>query len=195
MGDSGWGMYLYFHTLKRHWFPEFFGKRACIQSCVAINPPASGPTWTQQTHDHLPRYITRRPTCWRLVLLAVPFVSAGVPAGLPALVFPTLNVRRFSSVLQPWLLYTARAAGGNEVCLGLLTIWDKSSSPGGPEGTWERSRREEACSWQLRTTALNPGRSTQKALCGSVQCGASNWVLGQKGRSGRNGELWIKPAV
>lgn len=83
--------------------------------------------------------------------------------------FPTLNVRRFSSVLQPWLLYTARAAGGSEVCLGLLNIWDKSPSPDGPEGTWERSRREEACSGQLRTTALDPGGSTQKALRGSVQ--------------------------
>ena len=113
----------------------------------------------------------------------------------PARAFPTLNVRRFSSVLQPWLLCTARAVGGNEACLGLLTIWDKSFSPGGPEGTWERSRREEACSWQLRTTALYPGGSTQKALCGSVQWGASDWVLGQKARSGRDGELWIKPAV
>ena len=103
-----------------------------------------------------------------MVPLAVPFVSAGVPAGPTARVFPTLNVR-FSSVLQPRLLRTASAAGGDKVCLGLPTIWDKLPSPGGPEGTRVRSRREEACSGQLTTTAFDPGGSTQKALCGSMQ--------------------------
>ena len=99
----------------------------------------------------------------------MPFVSSGVPAGPPARVFPTLNVRRFSSVLQPWLSGTASAAGGNKACLALPTIWDESPSRGGPEGTQVRSRREEAWSRQLRTTALDPGGSTQKALCGSMR--------------------------
>lgn len=124
-----------------------------------------------------------------MVLLAVPFVSAGVPAGPPARVFPTLNVRRFSSVLQPRLLGTASAAGGNKVCLGLPTVWDKSPSPGGPERTRIRSRREEACSRQLRTTTLSPGGSTQKAYVAQCNEESLTGSWDRKGRSGRNGEL------